>query len=501
LSLPELLAIPQGEMCLAVVGPAEGPPVVVAVLEVKDKLPAAEKLLEQILIRAEASGVTVVTESHQGTDVMKLSNIGRRSRAASYFIREGTIVFTSDDELTRALIDVWNGDASVRTLADNKKFTAIMAQSVGTKEERPQISWFVDPIEFARTAGRGNLGAQTAIALLGPLGLDHLEAVGGSLIMATEDFDSIAHMHVLVKNPRQAVMKMLALDSGDLTPEAWVPKDAASYATIHWDFPTTFSEFAQMYDLIRFQEGAFSELVRSRVSDQLGADVQTELLPALAGRVTMATRIERPVRLNSETTAVGIQLKDPGEFQKILDKVMTRHPQALERTNYGTTTYYRIRAVGQRPPNFDESLMRLPSPAVVLLGDYLVLSDSEKFIEQCIITKRTPDSSLATDLEFKLVASRLQRHAGGRTPGMIGFQRPEENFRALYELATAQTSRDRISQASQENPFFRALDGALTQNPLPPFSAIARHLAPGGAMLINDDTGFHYIAFGLKRED
>jgi hypothetical protein len=251
--------------------------------------------------------------------------------------------------------------------------------------------------------------------------------------------------------------------------------------------------------MLRLREGAFSDLVRARFSNQLGVDLQNEVLPALGGRVTMVTRVQRPIRLNSEATAVGVKLKDGEAFQKVLEKVVAKFPDALERQSYGATTYYRIR-MPTPPQDQNQELIRQPEPALVLLGDYLIASDSVKFIEQCVITKSSPDASLAADLEFKLVASRVQRHAGGRQPALIAFQRPEENLRALYELATAEATRQQLSRAAGENPFFRALDGALTKNPLPPFDVIARYLAPSGAMLISDETGFHYIAFGLKRD-
>jgi hypothetical protein len=46
----------------------------------------------------------------------------------------------------------------------------------------------------------------------------------------------------------------------------------------------------------------------------------------------------------------------------------------------------------------------------------------------------------------------------------------------------------------------RALYDALEANPLPPFSEIAKYLAPGGGMLVSDETGLHYTAFALRRE-
>ena len=38
-----------------------------------------------------------------------------------------------------------------------------------------------------------------------------------------------------------------AVGSGDTKPERWVPADAASYTTLHWDFEKTFREAADLF--------------------------------------------------------------------------------------------------------------------------------------------------------------------------------------------------------------------------------------------------------------
>ena len=58
----------------------------------------------------------------------------------------------------------------------------------------------------------------------------------------------------------------------------------------------------------------------------------------------------------------------------------------------------------------------------------------------------------------------------------------------------------RLANQAEDNPFFRALNDAVTKNPLPPFAVIAQYLAPGGAIVTDDETGLHYTAFGLRRE-
>jgi hypothetical protein len=44
------------------------------------------------------------------------------------------------------------------------------------------------------------------------------------------------------------------------------------------------------------------------------------------------------------------------------------------------------------------------------------------------------------------------------------------------------------------------LNQALSQNPLPPFAVLAEYMAPAGGMIVNDETGIHYMTFTLKRQ-
>ena len=80
------------------------------------------------------------------------------------------------------------------------------------------------------------------------------------------------------------------------------------------------------------------------------------------------------------------------------------------------------------------------------------------------------------------------------------FQRPEESFRALYEMATADGIRDGLSEGAEGNDFLRAINDALSDNPLPPFSEIAKYLAPSGGLFTMDETGLHYTGFSLRRD-
>jgi hypothetical protein len=83
---------------------------------------------------------------------------------------------------------------------------------------------------------------------------------------------------------------------------------------------------------------------------------------------------------------------------------------------------------------------------------------------------------------------------------LIAFDRPEEALRLWYDIATADTTRQRLSQGAENNRFFRTVNDALRDNPLPPFAVLARYLAPSGSLLTDDESGLHYVSFTLRRK-
>jgi hypothetical protein len=144
--------------------------------------------------------------------------------------------------------------------------------------------------------------------------------------------------------------------------------------------------------------------------------------------------------------------------------------------------------------------LRRETPCVALFEDYVVGTNSVGFLEQAVVTKSDPAKSLSKELDFKLIASKIARQTGDKKPGFLSFDRPEEGMRLLYDLAVSENTKGVLARQAENNRFFRTIDKALADNPLPPFPVIAKYLAPGGGMITSDETGFHYTGFSLKRK-
>ena len=500
-SLDDLLSIPQGEMCLALIAPEQERPVLAFLVDVGERLPMVEKLLERIGQGVEAEGSNKREETLGDTRIMVFDRADDESRQLVFAVRDDTVLVTTNLEVAKGVLTAWSGKAEDRrSLADNPDFAAVMRRCAGTEDSPPQVEFFVDPITLFSRLSRGNTGAQTALALFPALGLNGIQSAGGSITFSTEEFDALTHLHLLLDSPRKGVVELLALKSGDTTPETWVPSDAASYLTLNWDLEQTYSKFSSLYDSIR-GEGALASSFERDVTDRFQIDFRKDLIAAAAGRVTLVNAMVRPARVNSRANLLGVKLKDAKAFEKTLETLIAKAGPQLSRETFAGVNFYRApvsTAPQAKTPR--RPLLRQPDPAVAIVDDYLLLSDSTDLLKQAIVAKGDTSQSLADQLEFRLVASKIRRQPGGERPGLIAFDRPEEALRLWYDIATADTTRRRLAQGAENNQFFRTVNDALRDHPLPPFAVLARYLAPSGSLLTDDESGLHYVSFTLRRK-
>ncbi len=498
LPLGDLLKIPQGEVCLAVVNVGEGMPSIVLIADVKDQILSVNKLLEKGEALLTENGGTKTSEVIG--DVKLNIYTGPDGQSAFQFDKDGTVVLATNKDLVNSLLKAWNGDTEEKSLADNAKFNSIMSRCGGSKDERPQLTWYVDPVEIARKALR-NGPASLALAFFQPLGLDGVKGMGGSMIFGAGEFDSVTHFHLLLDNPRSGVVELIAMGSGDTEPETWIPSDVTSYMTMHWRVEDMFKNGNKLWDSLQ-GEGNFKAFMKERLSDNIGIDVEAEIIPALDGRFTYTQWIEKPIVPNSQVNIIGVKLKDPKVFQaNVIEKIVAKYPDRVEKKAFGGVNYWAIlipepqEGAPQPPAGF-----RRPTPALAIIGDYLVATDSTKALQHCITVTSDASRGLASDLEYKLIAAKIKRQVGGDAPGMVQFTRPEEALRFGYELIRAENTQKGLESAAENNGFLKNVNQALKDNPLPAFSVLAKYFAPGGGMMVNDETGYHYMSFTLKRK-
>ncbi len=497
LSLDDLVAIPQGEIMLAAVTPSAGPLAVVFLLHAGDQAESIETLLERADRVAQRNGARKVETTVAGTPVVTYENLGPERRAVSYVLREGTFLLSSDLSVLRQMLLAWDGGPAL-VLADNPSFQAIESRCRATALDAPQALLYADPIGILQTIGRDALPVRLVVAMLPQLGLDGVTAVGGAMRFDAGQFDAVSQFHVLLEPPRSGVIEVVSLEPSDFIPEPWVPAEVSSYSSLKLNPEQSLRAVRRIFDGIR-GEGALSVWLQRRVLEPIGLDLEHEFLPALGGRLTYVALIERPIHERSGGWLIGLELDEVDAIRTSLEAVRERHSQVVVSRSFGGYEYF----VAGPPTSGQEPEAPVtpdtpPQPQICfgIIGEHLVMADRVSFFQRAVGTVMGIEPPLAEEPDFKLVLSNLQRRSGGTPPAMISFERPDEGMRFFYELAASDRIRGQMHGAGGVG---RLLAAALDEHGLPPFSVLQGYLAPGGAMLVDDETGWHYTSFGLRR--
>ena len=262
LTLPEILALFQGEVTFAVIPGKDAPPAFVFLIDTGNQTANVRKMLEKGEAAMAQRDAKRSEEKVGDTKLIVIDSTRREGRRVAYFEKDTTIVVGTDVEVLKKLLGAWEGQKA-STLSENANYAAIMSRC-GTKEAPPQIVWYVDPVAIMKAVGQQNTGVRLAVTMLPALGLDGLTGLGGTLAMDCDPYDSVMHIHVLLETPRSGVVKMIAMQPGDVKPERWVPGDVADYTTLHWNLDQTYKTLGVVYDSFR-GEGALAREVLQRL--------------------------------------------------------------------------------------------------------------------------------------------------------------------------------------------------------------------------------------------
>lgn len=490
-----LIDLPQGEIAAAIVTVKESQPALVVFVDIGGDHKLAEKLLATGLTKARDEGIEPREEKVGETTVTILDLPSEEQNQVLYFIREDTFVAATNAQVIADILRVWDGEKA-ESLSADEAFQQIRDRARGENEEAPQLVYFADPIGIFEAIGEDNAMVRLGEAFLGPLGLDGVRGVGGSITLQTGQYESIHRATVLIDSPRRGVVELIATRPGDVTPEPWVGEGVASYTTVNWDFPEFYDDLRHLVD--SFQgEGTFSNRVNGRVKEELGIDLEQDVLPQLEGRFSIMSAMTRPVTLTSQTAVYGFKLKNPDQFQPVLDKLAEKFSEQLKQQNYGVMTYYQF-----APPELQENpdLARQPMPCFGILGDYLLIGNQAAALEQAVLASEDASHSLTGTADYQRITEVIKQLPGGESPTSIAFARPEESMRFLYELATSEATQKRLAEQSEDNEYFARLNEALKKNPLPPFEVLAKYFAPSGSLIVDEETGWQYISFTLRED-
>ncbi len=522
--LSDLFNLPQGEICFGLVGMERGNPVPIFFIDVDPESETHKKLIERGTELAKEEGATAESEEVEGIKFHTITGSGGDDEQVTYFQHEGTYVFCMDKDILQFVWLKWQDkyEGKQKTLAEHRKFITIMNRCRGTKDAPPEFSFYIDPIDMYKAFTKGNAAARLALAFLPTLGLDGLLAVGGSVIYDEQGYDSIFHGHILLASPRSGIFKMIALKPGVNDPEPWVPQDCISYMTMHWNAKTLYSELTKIVDAFS-NDGAFEEMIDKNINQQLDIDFEEDLIKSLDGRITLVTWSEPPARLNSQSFAISIKIKDMDKFKGVLDKFMDmiekQDEGSLEENRYKGKSFwatseerkkqreesmreFRERRRRERGIEDDEDRVDLEvreqDPAFMILDEYLIIADSKEFLKHIIEVSRGEKKALAEDEDYKKIIKEMEKLLSSQLPSITFFNRPSEQMRTFFEAAKSENTKALMSRGAEQNKYVQKLKNSFEDSPLPDFEHVKKYFPPAGGFVVSDDSGFHFLAFSLK---
>ncbi len=558
MTLEDIRSLPNGEITIAAVSPRLKEMCFIFIFEVDDENESVDDAIETIRDFAKDDGAEFDTEKEED---IEFHTITGNDTKITYFRRDGLLVASNNVDELKDLLSRWNGIPveKVRPLKDNRKFATIMKRCESPRGLPSEIRGFIDPIEFAKSATRGQAGVQMAFAFLPSLGLDGVLAAGGSVILFEDDFESITHGHLLLASPRTGILDMIALKPGNDEPESWMPADSSRYITTVWDIPKFMAELEKLVDMVSGGEGTFRNQLETNINEEIGIDLEADVLDAFTGRITHAAWIEPPARVNSETNIISFEIKDEDKLRETLDilmdfaaeqadvdsifdekqyegmdywimsqEVADREEKEREENRERMREWRRERAE-QDGGEFDEDAFdedafdedafdedafeqdfdssgfpletRPMDPAFAIIGNCFVIG-SPAYIEHVIDVELGKEASLADDEEYSTVMRKMTRLLDSEMPSVSWFMRPSVAVGNLIEVIQQQKTMELFDMDGvRDNDYAQGVRRAMDENPLPDFEEIEHLFPPQGGFVTSDDTGFHFLFFQMKVDD
>ncbi|MGB1817629.1 MAG: hypothetical protein ACPHJ3_19845, partial [Rubripirellula sp.] len=417
LSLEELLAIPTGQVAAAAMpanlsdrdeelaedeGDDDSPEAIrrrierkreqqnaiagIFILEAGKNLDDLMSLVDRLEEQMIQGGYVRRTSKVKGTTIVKLLPPRQGRPEIEYFTKDDTLIFGIGHDTAAKSLAQWTGTSEEDSLADRADFTSLMSRCIGAEETRPQLTFFFDPYRFVeRLVNRGGAAA-LVWPLVENLGVSKIRGIGGSSFRGGEVFEDIAHMHILLDPPRDGMFGVLRPETGDTTPPKWVPDDVSGYLTLNWDFEQTYDNLDK---LVATFQGAdpMKRFVEEPAKQAVGVSIREDVLENLTGRFVTASWMEPPVRLNSQTRLFGLELKDGLNAKGVIAKIRDKRPNDIEVETIGGVVVYG--PANQRQRNLPENF-RQPKPGVIVLGKWIIFSDSRKLLTR--VTQANADS-------------------------------------------------------------------------------------------------------------
>lgn len=496
--LSDIIEVPHGEFAIAVVHSPGKQMGLVACMDFGEKKEVVEKLLEKMhkalteddkakRSEEEIDGTQVVVytfpdESEDEGDDDDKAKKSKSTNALTYFIKDTHLVVGSRVEVLKNVLTRWDGQHE-RIFADKQVYKYLKEKCNGENAETaPHMTFYIDPIGILKggMAMSGVDSTQTAVVLgmLPSLGLDKLKAIGGTVDMGTEEFDTVSRALVYIEQPPSGVLNAFQFPVKDLTPPKWVSANVSTYGAVNWDVLAVYNTVETLYDTFAGM-GALGKMVDDLAEQEDGPKIhiKNDFIDQVTGTITIVGNVpEQAEVLTGERYLIGIELKEEAALRKLMEKLsdLDGFP--------GKVREFEGEKIFEMPAEEDDEKDNPFHPAVAIVKKQLMLATHVQELENTL--RADADKETLADSEaYKLIAKRFPEQTSS-----ISFQRSDAQLKMIYEALKNGT----LTEALGNDDF------QLDTSTLPEFDVLKKYFQPSGGYMKPDERGWFMMGFSLK---
>lgn len=558
ITLEDLKGVPAGEAALALIEPKPGEAATAMLLDITGRLAQAQAAVAKARVRlltdgAKESRMTIggaaiyifdlqpakEDQAAASQDSSAAVATAEPARQTIYFISQNLLGASDNLSVVQEIVTRLAQKSQVGSLAEVPGYQMVMKRCAADADDvAPQVHWFVYPLGYAEavraaTPKEKRRRGKTVLEVMRHQGFGAIQGVGGYLSLASNGYEMIHRTAIYAPAPYTKSMKMFVLPNHeDFTPQAWVPRDIATYTTIYVDILNAFDNFGPLYDEMVGEEGVWAQTLAGMIGDPYGPqlDLRKELIGQLGQRVTMISDYKLPITTTSERLLWAIEAKDEKAVAKAIEKSMKNDPTAKKRVVDGHVVWEIVEEEQPKVPSIsldvpsltpkketkkapkdpteeeeEKEAHFLPHGAITVANGQLLVASHIDFLLK-ILKPVEEANMLRNNAEFQKVWETVDKKLGLKGQCVREFSFTDEEFRPTYELIR------QGKMPESESLLGRALNtisgaakkGTMRQQRisgknLPEYDVVRRSLGPGAVAVSSETDGWFIKGILTKR--
>jgi len=533
--------VPGGEIAVAVVQASATEAGLVLIVDVTGHQKEADNLLKKIVIRLTEQGATKVRANSADVSALKLPPAKDRDktvRHAAYHLKGDLFIAGDNISIVETIVTAAESKPK-KNLSTFTPFAKSMERcKTAAGELAPHIRWFVEPfgyIEASRILNppREKKRGKDMLEALRNQGFDAIQGAGGYVNFMAGKYEILHRTAVYApavegeKERYRLAARMLDFPNGtNHVPEAFVPRELASYITYGWDVQKAFEAVGSLVDEVANEKNLFEDVLDSLKNAKKGpkVDLRKELVAHLKHRVSIVSDYQVPVGPQSERLLFAIEVTDAEAVAGAIAKAMGADKEVFRREFEGHIIWEVVEEKSEIPTieiegvgdDFDrrrddeeeeeeeDEPRLLPHAAMTVANGHLLVASHIDFLQKALTTAKGKQT-LGGSVDYRIIMAELDKLAGSPS-SMRGFARTDEAYRATYELLRAGKMPQSESVVGRVlNAMFDVREGEvrvqkLDGSKLPDYEVVRRYLGPAGTVVVSEDTGWIITGITLNKE-